>query len=595
MIGALLYLRLTSLRNFVIYRIQRLRQPKYLVGTAVAAAYIYFILLRRTAPGGRAIGPPGMAGAGLVGMAVICVGLAAIGLLRLAFVWISPAEKPGLRFTEAEIAFLFPAPVTRKTLIHFRLLSAQFAILFTSCLMALFFNRFGSVGGSRVLRAIAWWVILSLFDLHVIGTHLALARLRERGKGYVLWRSAGLAAIVAYVVAIVASAAAFARGFPAGDLFAGLAEGKGFVPALMHSQPFGWLILPFRIVFGPYFATGIRDFGLAMVPALLLLGIHYYWVSSSQVSFEEGSIALAEKRAAAKAAALAGDFSKLGSSKPKARSGPFPLSPTGPVEIAFLWKNLLSMRSSLLNRRTMLISAWIVFCLCLGLRPLLTHQARGGGFEVFAPVLVMFCGIIAAYTILLGPQIVRQDLRGDLANADILKTYPIEGWRLAFGELLAPTAVLTLSLWLTILVCAAALDPRGSIEWLTPGVRWTAAFCAGLVAPFVCLIQLIVPNSIMLLLPGWYQATRTRGGGIELFGQRLIFGFAQLLMALVVAVPAVVAAGLIIFSAHYYVNLPASIAVATLAVVTIFAGEAALGLWWLGARFERFDLSAEIR
>ena len=66
-------------------------------------------------------------------------------------------------------------------------------------------------------------------------------------------------------------------------------------------------------------------------------------------------------------------------------------------------------------------------------------------------------------------------------------------------------------------------------------------------------------------------------------------------MALVVAVPAVVAAGLIIFSAHYYVNLPASIAVATLAVVTIFAGEAALGLWWLGARFERFDLSAEIR
>jgi hypothetical protein len=123
----------------------------------------------------------------------------------------------------------------------------------------------------------------------------------------------------------------------------------------------------------------------------------------------------------------------------------------------------------------------------------------------------------------------------------------------------------------------------------------TAALCAGLVAPFVCLIQLIVPNSIMLLLPGWYQSTRTRGGGIELFGQRLIFGFAQLLMALVVAVPAVAAAVLIIFSAHWWVNLPAAIIVATLAVVSVFAGEAALGLWWLGARFERFDLSAEIR
>ncbi len=597
MIGALLYLRLTSFRNFVIYRIQRLRQPKYLIGTAAAAAYIYFILLRRAgAPGGRAaLGAPGMAGAGMAVTDVICVALAALGLLRFAFIWISPADKPGLRFSEAEIAFLFPAPVTRKTLIHFRLLSAQFAILFTSCLMAVFFNRFGSLGASRVQRAVAWWVILSLFDLHLNGTNLTLARLRERGKGYGLWRAAGLAVIVAYVVAIVAAAAAFARGFPGGDLFAGLAEGKGFVPGLMHSQPFAWLILPFRIVFGPYFATGAREFGLAMIPALLLLGLHYYWVSSSQVSFEEGSIALAEKRAAAKAAAQSGDFSKFGSSKPKARSGPFPLSPTGPVEIAFLWKNLLSMRSSLVNRRTAIISAWIVFCLCFGLRPLLTHQARGGGFAVYAPILVLFCGIIAAYTVLLGPQIVRQDLRGDLANADILKTYPIEGWRLAFGELLAPTAILTLSLWLTILVCAAALDPQGSIEWLTPGVRCTAALCAGLVAPFVCLIQLIVPNSIMLLLPGWYQSTRTRGGGIELFGQRLIFGFAQLLMALVVAVPAVLAACLIIFSAHYFVNLPASILVATLAVVTIFAGEVALGLWWLGGRFERFDLSAEIR
>ncbi len=596
MIGALLYLRLTSFRNFVIYRIQRLRQPKYLIGTAAAAAYIYFILLRRTAPGGRAvIGAPGMVGAGMAGMAVICAGLAALGLVRIAFLWISPPEKPGLRFTEAEIAFLFPAPVTRRTLIHFRLLSAQFAILFTSCLMALFFNRFGSLAGSRVLRAVAWWVILSLFDLHLAGTNLALARLRERGKGYLLWRSVGLAALIAYVAALVASAASFGRAAPSGNLVSGPGVLNGLLPDLVHSHPFGWLILPFRIIFGPYFATGIREFGLAMVPALVLLGLHYYWVSSSQVSFEEGSMALAEKRAATKAAALTGDFSKLGSSKPKARSGPFPLSPTGPVEIAFLWKNLLSMRNSLVNRRTVLISAWIVFCLCLGLRPLLTHQARGGGFEVFAPILVMFCGIIAAYTVLLGPQIVRQDLRGDLANADILKTYPVEGWRLALGELLAPTAILTLSLWLTILVCAAALDPRGSIDWLTPGVRWTAALCAGLVAPFVCLIQLIVPNSIMLLLPGWYQATRTRGGGIELFGQRLIFGFAQLLMALVVAGPAVLAACLIIFSAHYYVNLPASIVVATLAVVTVFAGEAALGLWWLGARFERFDLSAEIR
>ena len=52
MLGALLYLRLTSFRNLVIQRVRRLRQPKYLVGTAVAVAYFYFILIHRNGPVG---------------------------------------------------------------------------------------------------------------------------------------------------------------------------------------------------------------------------------------------------------------------------------------------------------------------------------------------------------------------------------------------------------------------------------------------------------------------------------------------------------------------------------------------------------------
>ena len=54
MLGALLYLRLVSLRNLVVQRILRLRQPKYLVGTVVAVAYFYFILMHRNGPMGPA-------------------------------------------------------------------------------------------------------------------------------------------------------------------------------------------------------------------------------------------------------------------------------------------------------------------------------------------------------------------------------------------------------------------------------------------------------------------------------------------------------------------------------------------------------------
>ncbi|HTU02122.1 MAG TPA: hypothetical protein VMG58_09910, partial [Candidatus Sulfotelmatobacter sp.] len=202
---------------------------------------------------------------------------------------------------------------------------------------------------------------------------------------------------------------------------------------------------------------------------------------------------------------------------------------------------------------------------------------------------------LAAYTLLVGPQVARQDLRSDLPNADILKTYPLEGWRLALGELLAPTAILTLVLWLAILVSALAVDSQGTLDWLTPGLRVTVALCMALAAPFICFIQLIVPNSIMVLMPGWYQASRSRGGGIEMFGQRLIFGVAQFLIALLVAAPAVCAAALIIFSSQWLLGVGPAVAIASVAVLTILASEAAIGLWWLGWRFEKFDLSTEIR
>ena len=523
MLGALLYLRLTSLRNLIAYRLGRLKQPKYLVGAVVAVLYLYFFLGRRQVLVGSQAGPA--AAAGNISAAFICASAAALFLIRIAYAWIAPADNPGLRFSEAEIAFLFPAPISRRMLINFRLLSAQIAILFTSVLIVFFFRRFGNAGGSRLLHSLGWWIILSTFDLHLNGTRLTLSRLKENGRGYLLWRIAAVAAIAVYATAAALSAAAYLNAYPpSGPL--GVANMR-FLKGLMDSSPFHWIILPFRIVFAPYFANGTREFILAFLPALAVLGLHYYWVSSTEARFEEGSIALAEKRAATRAAALRGEAPRIGTSRPKAQPGPFPLSPKGPPEIAFLWKNLLSMRSSLLNRRMLITSAWILFCLSFALKPFLAGEARSNGADFYGPLIAMFCCVIGAYTLFLGPQIVRQDLRNDLPNMDVLKTYPLEGWRLALGELLAPTAVLTLIIWLCILVSAFTVDTSGDIGWLTPGVRAVIALCLGLVTPLLCFIQLIVPNMLLILPPSWYQVTRARGGGIELMGQRMILGIGQ--------------------------------------------------------------------
>ena len=593
MIGALLYLRLTSLKNLVAYRIRRLKQPRYLIGAAAAFAYLYLSIWRRT--GLARAGGAAFSGVGTIIVAVICVFMSTTALLRIVYAWISPPEAPGLQFSEAEITFLFPAPLSRRKIIHFRLLSAQLAILFTAVLMAVVFNRFAFAGGSRLVRAIGIWVILSTFGLHLSGTNLAIARLKEKSGRFGLWRAGAVAVILLYIFAVVWSAVTVINK----ESFESLSPDSGLgglTGHLLSSSPLRWLILPFEIVFAPYFATNLSGFLLAIIPALGVQGIHYYWVSSTEYRFEEGSIALAQKRTSIREAMALGESPKVGAFKPKAQPGPFPLSPTGPQEIAFLWKNLLSMRSSILSRRTILMALLITGWLSFALGPVLSHRhGRGGGLDFYAPIIVIFCAIAAGYTLLLGPQIARQDLRTDLPNADILKTFPIASWRLALGEILAPATVLSLVLWFLIIICAFLIDTRGQLEWLTPDVRVTAALCLAAASPVLCVVQLIVPNLIMLLLPGWFQASRSRAGGIELFGQRVILGIAQLLIALLVAAPGALAAAVIIFSSQHWVGVSLAILLAALVVLPIMVGEVAVGLWCIGERFDRFDPSTEIK
>ena len=51
MLSALLYLRLTSLKNWLRQRLLRLKQPKYLIGAIVGGLYFWFFFFRRTVGG----------------------------------------------------------------------------------------------------------------------------------------------------------------------------------------------------------------------------------------------------------------------------------------------------------------------------------------------------------------------------------------------------------------------------------------------------------------------------------------------------------------------------------------------------------------
>jgi hypothetical protein len=200
----------------------------------------------------------------------------------------------------------------------------------------------------------------------------------------------------------------------------------------------------------------------------------------------------------------------------------------------------------------------------------------------------------------LGPQFARQDIRGDLVNADILKSYPLPGWQIVLGEMLTPVAILTGVLWLALLLLAFTFHfGRSDPAWLTLPVRIGGTLGLAVNAPALVFLQLLVPSAAALFFPGWFQTSRTRGGGPEIVGQRMIFFFAQTLTMVLAILPAALVAA-IPFAAIALLHQTGTLALlgacflgATL-MLGVLVAEIGCGLWLLGDRFEKLDLSAEL-
>ncbi len=210
------------------------------------------------------------------------------------------------------------------------------------------------------------------------------------------------------------------------------------------------------------------------------------------------------------------------------------------------------------------------------------------------------CVMLLGWALLLGPQIVRQDFRRDLAVADLLKMYPLRGWQVALGELLAPAVILTVVQWVLIVLAATLLQGNSSVRG-----SWGSATAQGVAAAVLCptfnLVSLLIPNAAALLMPAWFASANTPGAtansrGIEVMGQRLLFLLAQTVALALALIPAAVAFLLVyVLAAKPYLPEAAALPAAALAAALVFAAEAAGGLALLGHWFESYDLSAEAR
>jgi hypothetical protein len=577
-VRALAYLQWTSLTGRVRQRLRRLRQPKYLVGAIAGAAYMYFFVFRHFIGmhGGRAASgfaqmPPEFR--------ALLAPLAAVALLLvLASAWVLPSDRAALRFTEAETDFLFPAPISRTGLIHFSVLRAQLAIFVSVFLMSLLLRRGGAVGVNPLQYATALWLLLATVRLHFLGASFTRERLLDLGVRP-LWRRVG---VVALLVALALGLFAWARlqAPPPADA-RGIA---GWVGGLLERGPAAIVLAPLRWIVAPLLATGVAAFAHAVPAALALLALHYAWVVRSQVSFEEASVTLARKRAETRSAMREGRF-RFGRKAARARKAPFALAPRGPAATAFLWKGLIAA-GPFWRLRTLAIASAAVLALTWWL----------GASPVRAPLLKVVGGVslgIAAWATVTGPMLVHRGLRETLDRLDVLRAMPLRGWQIAFGQLLTPVAMLVPAQWLLLLAGALAFVGTPGLPWLTPALVGALGIAALLLAPAICLLMLCVPFAGVLLFPGW--SAGGRGGGVDVMGQRLIFGGVYLVTLALSLVPAALVAALLLFLLRTFGGLPLAVGVAAIAASAVLGAEVTLLVRWLGHRIERFDVSTELR
>jgi hypothetical protein len=196
----------------------------------------------------------------------------------------------------------------------------------------------------------------------------------------------------------------------------------------------------------------------------------------------------------------------------------------------------------------------------------------------------------AGITIVIGPQWVRNDLRGDLLKLDLLRSYPLRGWSVVIAEVAASTLMLTaIQLSLLVIAYLAFLGNQTMMPDLEE--RTLLLLIAVVYLPGINLLGMLIQNAAALLYPAWVRLGTGRPGGVEALGQNLLMMVAfVMLLALTLALPAALAGGSFLLLRPLlegWAALPATV----LALGTM-AFEAALIVEWLGGIFERTDSAA---
>ena len=507
MTGIFVYLTVCSIRNSVRDKVRRLRQPRYILIAIAFVLYVGSMLVGRPASGS-------MGSLAVEGPRARLIA-SAVATLLLGTAWILPAGA-ALRFTSAEVQFLFTAPITRRELIIYKVWRLLLGSVATGVFLAVV------AGPPRLVPGVFF------------------------------------AAKSAIVLAVLALYNAYV--------------------AMYRSGPRRWPIIAAAWLLTPVAASGLVFIAFSsppqLVPALagglVLIGAHALLVVRSDAAFEEAATEAADKM---NRAVATGHFFKPRISR--TRSSPFRLAPTGPVEPAILWKNWLLVGRT--SRQALLASA-------IGLSSFLAVYviASRGAHE--SDVVGDISLFVVAITALLGPAMLRIDLRQDLGHLALIKTWPVRGAAVIRGEVLAPAIVLSLLAAVAIIVGSVFAPDLLFVDRPGTGARAVFALSALLGVTALIVAHLVVHNGISVSFPAWVDIKAHTGSAAMEMNVRMMIVMYGAMLLLVVALVVPVAGAF----AAYFVAGGLLIPAATFAALVM--GECLAATEIIGRILDRTDL-----
>lgn len=580
------FLQTQSFWNRLRSRIHRLRQPKYLIGAVVGLAYLYVYIGRfvlggvffpRSAPAGFPF-----AQGFTLDLRNLMEGMAATGVFFFVLgAWFFSGPRSSLAFSETELAHLLPAPISRRTLIRYKLASSQTGLLISSLILWFFTGR-TFAGGHAVLRIAGWWVVLAALSLHSLGASFVVQRITERGLSS--WLRRTLTSLVGF--AVVGTVLWWGRvallvqgGIPSSP------EGwRDFAQHIFTSGPAPWLLWPFRLLVRPWLAGSPTEFALAIGPALFVLAILFVWVDRSDVSFEEASLERA-RRWADRIANARTRHQRVGMPKPIVRPAAFLLRPEGNPALALAWKHLIELRS---RPRNYAIAIGVLVLAAIGIR-ICPNAEILESLRSSAALLPLG---IAAILVVLGVMEITARVRQDLRMVDHYKTLPLTGRQFVAGEFLGglgSTLCRQLVCFLGVALFAIAGQPL-PVHWpILLGVS-VALLTIG---PGLIMLLAMLPVAAALLFPAWVHSTKEGPGpGLEATGQRVILAVGQLITLSVSLIPvALVAASM--FWLGQFVSPWIAFLLAGAGGAAVLYTEIGIAIVFLGKAYDAIDVSLE--